>query len=152
MPPGDRGTAGLHWLVSEHVVGCVPLLHMSRGEVWVGCQAWSMAPAEVVLTWCQSPQEWTCQGDEVPGSLPQGALVHSAPWVLEEAVEKAPSPLSEHLLHPSSSLTSTSFESIPRSFTLLTCTQHIQPLFSAPLALICIEGDRLSYPRLYNYT
>ena len=59
-----------------------------------------MAPAEVVLTWCQSPQEWTCQGDEVPGSLPQGALVHSAPWVLEEAVEKAPSPLSEHLLHP----------------------------------------------------
>lgn len=106
MPPGDRGTAGLHWLVSEHVVGCVPLLHMSRGEVWVGCQAWSMAPAEVVLTWCQSPQEWTCQGDEVPGSLPQGALVHSAPWVLEEAVEKAPSPLSEHLLHPSSSLTS----------------------------------------------
>lgn len=36
-----------------------------------------MAPAEAVFTWCQSPQEWKCQGDEVPGSLPQGALVHS---------------------------------------------------------------------------
>lgn len=67
-----------------------------------------MALAELVLTWCQSPQEWKCQADEVPASLPQGALVHSLPWDLEEAAlwRKAPSPWSEHLLCPGSSLTS----------------------------------------------
>lgn len=83
------------------MVRCVRLLHMSRGEVWAGCQAWNMAPAEAVFTWCQSPQEWKCQETRCQAPFPRVHL-STHPWVLEEAVEKAPSPLSEHLLHGSS--------------------------------------------------
>lgn len=85
--------------------GCVrllPCLGEKYGQV-VRLGTWPQLGA--VFTWCQSPQEWKCQGDEVPGSLPS-CTCPLPTWVLEEAVEKAPSPLSEHLLHPGSSLTS----------------------------------------------
>lgn len=89
-------------------------------NTWLGVSAFSTCLGEkygqVVRlgTWPrlrQSSPGVRVSGVEVSGRrgarLPSPGCTCPLPmWVLEEAVEKAPSPLSEHLLHPGSSLTS----------------------------------------------